>query len=157
MKLRLFLFFLLFASLFTFNTHASQNEDINFKNIVGNWSLSYENGYGYNFKFNKNYKAEIVLYLNSDSITFKGIYNIEHKGIIKIDIIEMKRDEKINGRITKGSFKKAKSSYFMFHAKIFSDNDKKFMELIPVKIIIDGNDSQGFFEPLIKLQRAGNK
>jgi len=132
----------------------SQSEElVNFKNVNGTWSLVYGNDYGYNFKFGKNYRAVVILYLNTSSIIFKGIYTIEDKGKLRINISEMKREEKIKNLNTRSGFNKAKSSYFIFHGKLIKEESGKFLELRPVKISIDGNDSEGFFEPLIKLEQ----
>ena len=130
-------------------------EQIDFKNISGNWKLMYDNNYGYSFKLGKNYKAVVILYLSTASIIFKGVYTIEEKNILRINISEMKREEKTKGLNTSGGFKKAKSSYFLFQSRIVNDSGKRFLEIRPATISIDGNDSGGYFEPLIRLGREG--
>lgn len=130
-------------------------EQIDFKNISGTWELMYDNNYGYSFKLGKSYKAVVVLYLSTASIMFKGVYTIEEKNVLRINISEMKREEKIKDLNTSGGFKKAKSSYFLFQSRIVNDNGKKFLEIRPATISIDGNDSGGYFEPLIRLGRGG--
>lgn len=128
-------------------------EQINFKNISGTWSLMYDNNYGYSFKLGKNYKAVVILYLSTDSVIFKGVYTIEEKNILRINISEMKREERVKGLNTGSGFKKAKSSYFLFQSRIVQDSGKSFLEVRPVRISIDGNDSEGYFEPLIRLAK----
>jgi hypothetical protein len=135
------------------NLRAETMEQIDFKNISGNWELMYDNNYGYSFKLGKNYKAVVILYLSTASIIFKGVYTIEEKNILRINISEMKREEKTKGLNTSGGFKKAKSSYFLFQSRIVNDNGKRFLEIRPATISIDGNDSGGYFEPLIRLAR----
>ena len=115
----------------------------------------YDNNYGYSFKLGKNYKAVVILYLSTASVIFKGVYTIEDKNILRINISEMKREEKVKGLNTGSGFKKAKSSYFLFQSRIVNDNGKKFLEIRPARISIDGNDSDGYFEPLIKLPKEG--
>ena len=143
-------FFILSAQ----NRAYGQSEElVNFKNVIGTWSLVYGNDYGYNFRFGKNYRAVIILYLNTSSIIFKGIYTIEEKGILRVNVSEMKREEKIKNLNTRSGFNKAKSSYFIFQGRHITEESGKFLELRTVKISIDGNDSEGFFEPLVKLEK----
>ncbi len=130
-------------------------EQINFKNVTGTWSLMYENNYGYTFRLGKNYKAVVILYLSTASVIFRGVYTIEDKNVLRINISEMKREEKVKDLNTSGGYKKAKSSYFLFQARIVHDNSKSFLEMRPVTISIDGNNSDGYFEPLIKIPREG--
>jgi len=151
------LFFLFFLLIFFFqgSLRPETVEQIDFKNISGTWSLMYDNNYGYTFKLGKSYKAVVILYLSTASIVFKGVYTIEEKNTLRINISEMKREEKVKGLNTGSGFKKAKSSYFLFQSRIVNDSGKTFLEVRPVTISIDGNDSGGYFEPLIKLPRIG--
>jgi hypothetical protein len=152
-----FLILLLFIPL-TFSQKVSAEETlpVNFKNLNGTWSLFYGNNYGYNFRFYKNYRAIVILYLNNASIVFKGIYNVESADTLTINVSEMKREEKITDINVKSGFTKAKSSYFIFTTRILHGSDrKKYLELRPVKIFIDGTESEGFFEPYIKLDYSG--
>lgn len=148
----IFLIILLFQE----SSRCETVEQIDFKNISGSWVLMYDNNYGYSFKLGKNYKAVVILYLSTASVVFKGVYTIEDKNILRINISEMKREEKVKGINTYSGFKKAKSSYFLFQSRIVNDNSKKFLEIRPATISIDGNDSGGYFEPLIRLSRDGN-
>lgn len=146
------LLIILFSS---FSAGKGVAEDINFHNLRGNWTLLYGNGYGYSFKLYKNYRAIVILYLSSSSIVFKGVYNIEGSDSIRINISEMKRVESVKNIDLKRGFHKAKSSHFIFNAKVVSNGDKNNLELRPTKISIDGNDSEGYFEPYIKLNYSG--
>ena len=128
---------------------------LNFDTIKGNWDLKYGDNYGYSFRLGKNYRAIVILYLNCSSILFKGIYTIEKDDILRINISEMKREESVNKINTTAGFTQVKSSYFLFHAKIFEKTGKPVMELKPVRILIDDNSSDGYFEPLIKLTKQG--
>lgn len=143
------------AGLFPSYTSAEERSSVNFQNLKGNWNLMYENNYGYNFKFFKNYKAIVILYLNNSSIVFKGVYNIESSDSVRINVSEMKRFESVKNLDLKGGFVKAKSSHFIFNAQIISNGSKKQLELKPRTISIDGSDSEGFFEPYIKLDYSG--
>lgn len=146
---------LLFSPLFPLNSAADDALPVNFQNLSGTWTLLYGNDYGYSFRFYKNYRAVVILYLNSSSIVFKGVYNIESSDTIRINISEMKRVESVKNIDIKGGFQKAKSSHFIFTTKVLSGDGKKNLELRPQKISIDGSDSEGYFEPYIKLNYSG--
>ncbi len=146
---------LIMVPVFSVKSAAEDTIPVNFKNISGNWSLQYGNNYGYNFRLYKNYKAVVILYLSTDAIIFKGVYNIESSDSLRINISEMKREERVKNIDLKGGFVKAKTSYFIFNAKILSSGGKKNLELRPQKIFIDGSDSDGYFEPYIKLDYSG--
>jgi hypothetical protein len=139
----------------TFSPARGGADDVNFQNLSGNWTLLYGNDYGYNFSFYKNYRAIVILYLSSSSIVFKGVYNIESSDTVRINISEMKRVESVKNIDLKRGFQKAKSSYFIFSTKVLSGGGKRNLELRPEKISIDGNDSEGYFEPYIKLNYSG--
>ena len=157
-KLHKNIFFLLVITAFFFQGRVSGEENIpvSFKNINGTWTLFYGNNYGYTFKFYRNYRAIVILYLNNASIVFKGIYNVENSESMTINVSEMKRENKTKDINLKSGFNKAKSSQFIFNTKIVQGNDrKKYMELRPQRINIDGTESEGFFEPYIKLEYSG--
>ncbi|HOK03431.1 MAG TPA: hypothetical protein PKX79_13125 [Spirochaetota bacterium] len=155
MKKLTFLEIFIFVFLLNCFSFAQESQPGDFTNVSGNWDLHYENDYGYSFTFGKNYKAQVILYLNSASVIFRGIYTFEDKGILRINISEMKREEKVKNLNTHGAYKKAKSSYFLFNCKVIKEHNKSYMELIPLQIYIDGNTSEGYFEPLIKLEKKG--
>jgi hypothetical protein len=151
-KIYIIMLIILFSSIFPARGGA---DDVNFQNLSGYWTLLYGNDYGYSFRFYKNYRAIVILYLSSSSIVFKGVYNIESSDSIRINISEMKRVESVKSIDLKGGFQKAKSSYFIFDTKVISSGGKRNLELRPQKISIDGNDSEGYFEPYIKLNYSG--
>lgn len=91
---------------------------ITFEAISGSWELKYPNHYGYTFKFYKNYRAVIILYLNNHSLVFKGVYTFEGKNMVRINIYEMKKSRKTSGINMSSGFVKAKSSYFIFTANL---------------------------------------
>jgi len=143
------------STVFLMKASAEDVLPVNFKSLSGNWNLLYGNDYGYSFYFYKNYRAVVVLYLNSSSIVFKGVYNIESSDSIRINISEMKRVESVKNIDLKSGFVKAKSSHFIFNTRIINSNGKKNLELKPLTIFIDGSDSEGYFEPYIKLDYSG--
>jgi len=125
---------------------------LNFKDIQGKWRLKYRNNYGYYFKFYKNFKSRVILYLHNHALVFKGVYTIENNQI-RINIYEMKRARRFSNVNSRKGFVKAKSSYFLFKGQIQELKKKKYLVVSPVKIEIDGNNSDGYFEPEIKLKR----
>ena len=131
---------------------ADEKIPLTFKSVIGNWTLKYSGNYGYNFSFYSNYRALVVLYLNMETLIFKGVYTIEDGNKLKINIYEMKEEHRA-GCIKKG-FVKAKSSYFLFSGHKIRKNGKETLNLRPLAIIIDGNNSEGYFEPLIKLAKS---
>ena len=54
----------------------------------------YKNNYGYEFRFQTNYRAFCIIYSGTNAIIFKGIYSIE-KDTLTININEMKNEENI--------------------------------------------------------------
>lgn len=136
------------------NGPAEKDRPIDYKSLLGRWSLIYSGNYGYDFRFQKNYKSLVTLYLGNEALVFKGVYSIDGNNII-INIYEMKRAKDIPSVSYPGGFQKANSSSFIFRASINEKNRKKILKIIPLKIRIDGNNSDGYFEPLIKLNDAG--
>jgi len=154
-KSYILLLLLFISSFFPVNGAEEDIKPVNFKILTGTWSLMYENDYGYSFKFYKNYRAVVVIYLNSNSIVFKGVYNIESSDSIRINISEMKRVEGVKNIDLRGGFVKAKSSHFIFKTHVTVNDGKKSLEIRPQTIFIDGSDSDGYFEPYIKLDYSG--
>jgi hypothetical protein len=136
-------------------TRTSAQEDtripLTFKNVVGTWALKYSGNYGYQFSFYANYRALVILYLNMETLVFKGVYTLDEGNKLKINIYEMK-DERRAGVPSKG-FVKAKSSYFLFSGYETARQGRTTLFLRPRAIIIDGNNSEGYFEPLLKLAK----
>lgn len=124
---------------------------LTFKNIVGTWALKYSGNFGYQFSFYANYRAMVILYLNMETLVFKGVYTIEDDGRLKINIVEWK-EERRAGSPGRG-FIKAKSSYFLFNGYETVKQGRTTLFLKPRAIIIDGNNSEGYFEPLLKLAK----
>ncbi|MBN2158144.1 MAG: hypothetical protein JW807_02020 [Spirochaetes bacterium] len=133
---------------------ASGDEHIplSFTSVVGNWRLKYSGNYGYAFSLYANYRALVVLYLNMETLFFKGVYTIEEGNKLKINIYEMKEEHR-SGRRSKG-YVRAQSSYFLFGGHKVRKNKKETLYLRPLAIVIDGNNSEGYFEPLIKLAKT---
>lgn len=125
---------------------------LSFKSVIGTWTLKYSGNYGYTFSFYSNYRAVVVLYLNMETLVFKGVYTIEDGNKMKINIYEMKEEHRNIG--TRKGFVKAKSSYFLFSGHTSSKRGKGTLYLRPLAIVIDGNNSEGYFEPLIKLAKT---
>ncbi len=128
---------------------------VNFNSIKGSWDLRYGDNYGYSFRLGNNYKAVVILYLNSSSLIFKGVYTLEEGDNLRINVSGMKREERVTGLNLTSGFVDVKSSYFIFHSRIFERSGRTIMELRPVQIFIDHNSSEGFFEPLVRLTREG--
>ncbi len=124
---------------------------INFKNVVGTWALKYSGNFGYQFSLYANYRALIILYLNMETLVFKGVYTIEEGSRLKINIIEWKEERRSGG--SGRGFVKAKSSYFLFNGYQTAKQGRTTLFLRPRAIIIDGNNSEGYFEPLLKLTK----
>ncbi len=134
------------------------NEDekfsLTFKNVIGNWSLKYSGNYGYYFSLSKSYRAIVIIYLHTQALVFKGVYTIDEKNKLKINISELKDEPRVSGINLYKGFLKAKSSYFLFDGYKLKKQNKENLYLEPRSIIIDGNNSEGYFEPLIKLAKT---
>ncbi len=113
--------------------------------------MKYSGNFGYQFSFYANYRALVILYLNMETLVFKGVYTIEDGSKLKINIYEMK-EERRSGTPSRG-FVKAKSSYFLFSGYETVKQGRTTLLLRPRAIIIDGNNSEGYFEPLLKLAK----
>lgn len=147
--------------LFLFPVSSASGEDagsksaLSFTSLRGTWELIYGDNYGYYFRFDRNYKAIVVLYLNDSSVIFKGVYTIEDANTLRINISAMKREERLKDLDFKEGFVTVNSSYFIFKGRITGGLKTKKLELKPDTISIDGSDSEGYFEPLIELQFTG--
>ncbi len=130
------------AMLFAFAAEA-----INFKEVVGTWRLYYRGNFGYEFSFNKSYRAVCVVRFKETSIYFRGVYTIDERKHLRINISEMKNEEPGST----GKYNSVFSSYFVFDAKRYQQGKKEYLELRPIDIVINGNASDGYFEPIIKL------
>jgi hypothetical protein len=126
---------------------------ITFDDIQGKWRLMYKSNSGYEFRFYSNYRAFCILYYGSNALVFKGIYSIETDQI-RININAIKNSRNVRKIDMRNKFTKTSSSYFIFNAKLHESKKKSELILKPVKTIIDGNDSNGYFEPEIKLKKS---
>ncbi len=126
---------------------------ITFDKIPGKWILLYPNDYGYEFQLYRNYRALVILYLNNCALIFKGVYTLEDGNRLRLNISEMKRSQEVRAVNTYSGFAKAKSSYFLFRLSSTGEREKMKLVLRPLKIIIDGSDSDGYFEPILRLKR----
>lgn len=120
---------------------------IDFKEVVGTWRLHYRGNYGYEFMFNRSYRAVCVVRLKEMTIYFRGVYTIDDQKNLRINISEIKNQEP--GRAAK--YNPVSSSYFVFEAKRYQHAGKDYLELRPIDIIINGKSSEGYFEPVMKL------
>lgn len=141
--------YILIILLFSISAYAA---DIKPESMLGRWSLVYARNYGYEFIFQKNYRVTCILYTGNSALVFKGIYSIEPGNKLRINISEMKNDtaNARNPNIYSG-FNKAVSSHFLFKTELSANN--RTMIIKPSEIFIDGNNSDGYFEPIIKLER----
>ncbi len=119
--------------------------------LKGKWRLMYKNNYGYEFQFLDNYRTFCIIYNNTNALIFKGIYSIDGDRLT-ININAMKSEENIHAIDLWRKFAKTSSSYFIFRIKL-TGKDAMTLVVMPLKTIIDGNDTSGYFEPEISLKR----
>ncbi len=120
---------------------------INFTELIGTWRLYYRGNFGYEFSFNKSYRAVCVVRFKETSIYFRGVYTIDERKNLRINISEIKNEEPGSS----GKYNSVSSSYFIFDAKRYQQSGKDYLELRPIDIVINGNTSDGYFEPVMKL------
>ena len=112
---------------------------------AGKWEAG-----SYMFILNRNYSATIIIYINKfNAYVFNGVYTVDDGDIIRISISQMKSGPKSEVFSRKG-FTKTASSRFLFKAAVMNKNGKKLI-LKPKEIVIDGNNSDGYFEKEIIL------
>lgn len=128
---------------------------VQFSVLPGIWSLRYGGNNGYDFHFTKNYKSIIVIYIGNQILVFKGVYTIEADSKLRINVSEMKQDDGSGGVNLYGGFQKVKSSYIIFKANLADRSTGRTLVIRPLLVIIDGKNSDGYFEPVIKLKKAG--
>ena len=126
---------------------------LSFKNVIGNWRLKYSGNYGYYFSLSPNYHALVIIYLNTQALIFRGVYTINDENKLRINISEMKDEPRVTALNLYKGFMKAKSSYFLFAGYRVKKNNRAALNLQPRAIVIDGNNSDGYFEPSIKLAK----
>jgi len=126
---------------------------LRFSDFHGRWSLTYRGNYGYEFRFYKSYRALCIVYLQSNLLVFKGVYTLDEKNRLRINISEMKNQNGTRpGNLSTG-FTRISSSYFIFKAARLRESGRHYLELRPVSIIINGNNSEGYYEPVMKLRK----
>jgi hypothetical protein len=117
------------------------------QNLIGQWQSP-----NYIFTMNGSYRATVVIMANNyESFVFNGVYTLENDSILRININEIKSCAP--GEIySKRGFTKTASSRFVFSAELKTDKIKTLL-LKPKEIIIDGNNSDGYFESLLTLTK----
>ena len=126
---------------------------LSFKSVVGQWLLQYPGNYGYRFNLHPNYRATVIIYLNNETLFFNGVYTLTDTDKLRINIYEMKVEHRSAPGRNRG-YVKAKSSHFLFGGHATARGGVRTLHLRPVAIVIDGMNSEGYFEPLIKLNRV---
>lgn len=139
----LFFLFLLLPSLLSGLEYSTDD-------FIGNWQLRYNDGFGYEFRFKENYRAYVILYLQSQVIVFRGIYAVDDGDTIRINISDMKEQRSRSALESESGFVKTSASVFLFSV---GDKADKAMTLSKKKIQIDGRNSEGYFEDSIALKK----
>ena len=119
---------------------------LEYSELLGQWVLKYPQNYGYEFIFSDDYNAEITLNLNTAIIKFKGKFLLEDNRRIRIFLSEMMQKDEI----THGNKFMLEDSYFLFNGRIIKSET---LVLNPISIITHGRNSDGYFEPQIRLKK----
>ncbi len=144
------IYYIIVILLISLNSFAT---NLNYNNVQGKWRLMYKRNYGYEFRFQNNYISYAILYYGTSALVFKGIYSLEGNEI-RININAMKNEANIHRINFRNKFVKTSSSYFIFNGEFQGNKTNKILILKPLKTIIDGNESNGYFEPEVKLKRS---
>lgn len=105
----------------------------------------------YVFSFNPNYTASVIIFVNPrESFVFNGVFNVEKDNLVRININEMKSCQRASA-FSKSGFSRAASSHFIF--ALDPKADKHTLVAKPKEIIIDGNNSEGYFDQEIVLKK----
>ena len=105
----------------------------------------------YTFSFSKNYTASIIIAINPQQcFVFNGVFNIEKDNLVRININEMKSCPRVSA-CSRSGFSKAASSHFIFALDL--KTDRKTLVVRPKEIVIDGNNSEGYFDQEMILKR----
>jgi hypothetical protein len=126
------------------------SKPVTMQDLPGTWTLRYPQNYGYTFRFYPSYKALVIIYLNNHSLVFKGVYSIKNDSQLLVNIIAMKRVSGKQGIYSNRGFKSTRNSQFMFQSYF---SKKKQLVLKVKKSMIDGSDSNGYFEKHIALRK----
>ncbi|HQO02284.1 MAG TPA: hypothetical protein PLI62_08440 [Spirochaetota bacterium] len=129
------------------------NGALRFSDFHGRWDLVYRGNYGYEFRFYKSYRALCIVYLQTNLLVFKGVYTLDEKNRLRINISEMKNQNGTRPGNLAAGFTRIASSYFIFKAARLKESGRHYLELRPVSIIINGNNSDGYYEPVMKLRK----
>lgn len=121
--------------------------------FAGTWVLDYGHSMGYEFRFYKNYRALIILYLGNHALLFKGVYILEDGNRVRVNVSEMKRSRDVRKVTTAGGFVKAKSSWFLMKCDVSGSGKDRKLTVRPVQTVIDGSSSEGYLEPVLKLKK----
>jgi hypothetical protein len=140
-------------TLFFLALYSAPAQSISAPELNGKWRLLYRGDYGYQFEFYRNYKALCIVFLHNKAVIFKGVYTLEDNDTIRINVSEMKTQDSISWLNVYSGFNKTAATYFTFRAHREAPKNRDVLQLTPLKIIIDGNTSEGYFEPLIKLNK----
>ena len=144
--------FILLLILFQF-TAITHSETLKLNILYGKWQLLYRGSYGYHFQFHPDFRSLCIIYLGASAAIFKGVYTLEDETTIRINIYEMKTENAVSNINLYSNFTKVTKTYFIFHGRYSETNNTKCLELDSVKTIIDGVNSEGYFEPEIKLNK----
>ncbi|TAL32463.1 MAG: hypothetical protein EPN93_16030 [Spirochaetes bacterium] len=139
--------------LILFMALGAQADTLKLDSVFGSWQLMYRGNYGYAFHFFPDYRTVIMVYLGNHAVVFKGVYTSEEDSRVRVNVYEMKDDMNPSSPDLAGGFQKVASTYFLFGASVNGSGRGAEMSLYPVRVIIDGNNSEGYFEPEIRLQR----
>ncbi len=126
------------------------SDEYSTEDFLGTWKLLYSGGFGYEFRFKENYRAYVIIYLQSRVVVFRGIYAIDDGDTIRINISDMKEQKSKSGFESDKGFVKTSASVFLFRVGVKKDDE---LVLYRKKIHIDGRSSEGYFEETIALKK----
>ena len=106
----------------------------------------------YVVSLNRNCTASVIIYVNpQEAYVFNGVFTIEKDNQLRINISEMKSCPRSKA-FAKSGFTKTASSRFVFTAQT-RDSRGKMLILRPKEVMIDGNDSAGYFDSELTLRK----
>lgn len=121
--------------------------------INGKWIFKYNASYGYEFSFTNSKFADIIIFMKSNFLLFKGIYQIKDTNTINIEVLEMKYSPSLSDIRSGKELTKTSSSRIIFKGQKSISGGKSYLILTTESVKIDGNSSEGFFDPEIKLKK----
>ncbi len=143
----------LLCVLSVFSAQGLDAGNLKISELEGKWQLVYRGNYGYQFNFSKNYRAVCIIFLSTSTVIFRGVYTIEDRNTIRINISEMKKQDGTSNIDLRSRFVKTSSTYFIFGVGLGGRQGSRTLQMAPKKVIIDGNSSDGYFEPEFTLNR----